>query len=247
MALPDSETFNYVVTVPQQNGPKSFPWLLELGEEIEPRGDALRDDRLAGYSPLLSVADGGFTADSFGLRNEVRVSRFTLRAMNRINASTQEASFEADQELTTLFRAGDELRLTHSCMWGTGLTLLRMGKLIVAVGAINGSKLGNGIRISHPEDTVGRIKRFENVPWEYRRKRPLLLPLEFSVGEKMVSIYAGRAEIGDYGIWVQGETDYSHPSGDSYAAIWAKGMCDEWCAIASAMMLKEPGITVVNW
>lgn len=125
MALPDSGTFNYLVTVPEENGPKSFPWLLELGEEIEPRGDALCDDRLVGYSPLLSVGDGGVTADSFGLRDEVRLSRFTLRAINRTHASSRELSFEIDRELIPLFRPGDELRLKHSCMWGTGLTLLR--------------------------------------------------------------------------------------------------------------------------
>lgn len=246
MALPASETFNYVVTVPEENGPKSFPWLLELGEKLEPRGDALCDDRLVGYSPLLWVADAGFTADSFGLRNEVGVSRFTLRAMNRINASAQEVSFEIDRELIPLFRPGDQLRLEHSCMWGTGLTLLREGKLVVAVGAICG-RLGNSIKVSHPEDVMERIARFHEVPWEYRKKKPLLLPLEVHVGEEIISMYAGRAEIGEYGIWVQGGTDYSYPSGDSYAAIWAKGMCDEWCAIASAIMLRVPGMTVVNW
>ena len=244
MALPSSGTFDsfdYVVKGPEENGPDSFPWLLELGEEIAPTGDALRDNRLLGYSPSLWVTDGGFTADSFGLRDEVRLSRFTLKAMDQKNASAREVSFQIDRELTLLFRAGHELRLTYSCMWGTGLTLLRMGKLVVAVGAINGCKLGNGIRISVPKDTIERIVRFEKVPYEYRRKRPLLLPLEVYVGEEMRSVYAGRTEIGDYGIWVEGGTDHSYPSGDSYAAIWAKGMCDEWCAITSALMLRGPG------
>ena len=245
--LPESHTFNYVVTVPEENGPTSFPWLLEPGEKIEPRGDARCDDRLVGYSPLLSVTDGGFTADSFGLRDEVRLSRFTLRAINRIHASSRELSFEIDRELTSLFRPGDELKLTHSSMWGTGLTLLREGKLVVAVGAICGKHFGNSIGVSHPEDCMERFARFDQIPWEYRKKKPFLLPLEVQVGEEIISMYAGRAEIGSYEIWVQGGTDYSYPSGDSYGAIWAKGMCDEWCAITSAMMLRAPGITVVNW
>ena len=46
MALPLSETFDYVLKVPKEKGPDSFPWQLELGEEIEPSGDALRDDRV---------------------------------------------------------------------------------------------------------------------------------------------------------------------------------------------------------
>ena len=62
MALPLSETFDYVLKVPKEKGPDSFPWQLELGEEIEPSG-----------------GDGGVTADPFGLRDEVRVSRFTLK------------------------------------------------------------------------------------------------------------------------------------------------------------------------
>lgn len=149
MALPSSATFDYVVKVPEENGPNSFPWQLELGEEIEPTGDTLRDNRLLGYSPSLCVDDAGSTADSFGLRDVVPVSRFTLRAANQIHASSREVFFETDRELTSLFRSGDERRLTHSCMWGTGLTLLREGKLVVAVGAISG-KLGDRIQVSHP-------------------------------------------------------------------------------------------------
>ena len=246
MALPSSATFDYVVKVPEENGPNSFPWQLELGEEVEPTGDALRDDRLAGYSPLLSVTDGGFTADPFGLRDEVRLSRFTLKAESRTHASSRELSFEIEQQLTSLFRPGDELRLTHSCMWGTGLTLRREGKLVVAVGAICG-KLDNWIGVAHPKDATERIARFTKAFCEYKQKKPLFLPIEVRVGERMICLYAGRAEIGGYEIWVQGGTNYAYPSGDSYAAIWAKGMCSEWCAINSAMSLKAPGMTVVNW
>src|SRR6516225_7266155 len=165
MALPPSGTFYYVVKVPKEKGPDSFPWQLELGEEIEPSGDAIFDDRLVGYSPLMWVSDGGITADSFGLRGEVRVSRFTLRAMNQKNAAAREVSFQIDWELTTLFQVDDELRLSHSDMWGTGLTLLRTGKLVFAVGAIDGSKLGGDIRMRHPEDAPERIQRFESVPF----------------------------------------------------------------------------------
>lgn len=193
------------------------------------------------------MVDAGFTADSFGLRDVVPVSRFTLRAANQVHASSREVFFETDRELTSLFRSGDELRLTHSCMWGTGLTLLRAGKLVVAVGAIRFGKLGDGIQVSHPKDTLERIMRFEKVPWEYRQKKPMLLPLEFSMGEQIVSIYAGRAEIGDYGIWVQGGRNHAYPSGDTYAALWRKEMCDEWCAIGSAMMLNVPGMTSPKW
>lgn len=247
MALSASGTFDYVVKVRVENGPDSFPWLLELGEQIEPRGNAIWDDRLVGYSPLLRISDGGVIADSFGLRDEVHLSRFTLSAMNRKNASAREVWFHVDRKLTLLIEAEDELRLTHSCMWGTGLTLLRREKLVFAVGAINGQKLGSGIRIQHPENARERIQRFERVPHEDRRKQPLLLPLEIYVGEEMRSIYAGREEMGNYGIWVEGGTDYSFPSGDAYAAIWAKGLCDEWCAIASAMMLRRPGMVTVGW
>lgn len=247
MALPPSGTFYYVVKVPKEKGPDSFPWQLELGEEIEPSGDAIFDDRLVGYSPLMWVSDGGITADSFGLRGEVRVSRFTLRAMNQKNASAREVSFHIDWELTTLFEVDDELRLSHSDMWGTGLTLLRTGKLVFAVGAIDGSKLGGDIRMRHPEDALERIQRFESVPFEKRLKIPLLLPLEIYVGEEMRSIYAGMVEMGNYGVWVEGGTDHSFPSGDSYAAIWAKGLCDEWSAIASAMMLRRPGMHTIEW
>ena len=65
--------------------------------------------------------------------------------MNQKNASSREVSFQIDWELTTLFQVDDELRLTHSCMWGKGLTLLRTGKLVFAVGAI----VGRGMHRTH--------------------------------------------------------------------------------------------------
>lgn len=120
MALSASETFDYVVKVRVENGPDSFPWLLDLGEQIEPRGNAIWDDRLVGYSPLLRISDGGVIADSFGLRDEVHLSRFTLSAMNRKNASAREVWFHVDRKLTLLIEAEDELRFNALLHVGDG-------------------------------------------------------------------------------------------------------------------------------
>lgn len=59
MALPPSGTFEYFATIPAEMEQRLFPWPLQLGETIEPRGDPLFDFRLVGYSPFLRIADGG--------------------------------------------------------------------------------------------------------------------------------------------------------------------------------------------
>ena len=246
MALPPSGTFEYVVTVPAQQGPESFPWPLQLGEEITPRGDSLFDDRLVGYTPSLEILDGGVIADSFGLRDAIRRSRFTLRALTRAHASSREVSFYVDREVTMQFNPGDELRLRHSCMGGTGLTLLRNGTLIFAVGAVFGNLPPSDIQLKHPDDSLERIRRFESVPFENRRQQPLFLPIEIRVGQEMRSIYAGTVELGGYELWVEGG-NYAFPSGDCYVAVSRKGLCDAAPAVASTMMLRRPGLTSVEW
>jgi hypothetical protein len=239
MALPDSATFQYVVAVPRDSGPGSFPWPMQMSENVEPIGDSLFDDRLVGYAPLLQISEGEEIPDPTGLRTTMTQSRLTLRASTRKNASVFARSFCVDRELTLLLQPGDLLHLSHSCMWGTGVSLLRKGQLVFAVGAVLGVPLGKDILVKMPDDVVDQTERFHSVPFEQRRKKPLLIPIEFHVGNEMRSILGGKIELGRYEIWLQGGSDYSYPSGDTFAAISTKGLCESIPAIASAMLLKE--------
>jgi hypothetical protein len=248
MALPPCHTFEYAVAVPTDNGQGSFPWPMQMTENVEPRGDSLFDDRLVGYAPLLQISEGEEIPDPTGLRTTVRQSRLTLRASSRKNASVLAVSYCIDRELTRLLQPGDLLYLSHSCMWGTGVSLLRKGQLVFAVGAILGLPLGKDILVKMPDDVVDQIERFHSVPYEMRRKKPLLIPIEFHVGNEMRSILGGKIELGQYEIWLQEGTDYSYPSGDTFAAISTKGLCESIPTIVSTMLLnKRVGLEHTAW
>jgi hypothetical protein len=247
MALPPAGTFHYIATVPTDTGQGSFPWPTQLFESIAPIGESLFDDRLVGYAPLLRISEGEEIPDPTGLRTTMTQSRLTLRASSQKNATFFDVSFYVDRELTTLLQPGDLLHLSHSCMWGTGLSLLREGQLVFAVGAILGMPLGKNIRVKLPDDALDQVERFHSVPFSILGKQPLLIPIEIRVGKEMRSILAGKAELGEYEIWVEGGRDYSYPSGDTFAAISEKELCNSLPAVASAMLLKKLGLEHTEW
>lgn len=245
MAMPPCGTFEYVTTVPSAAESHSFPWRLQLAEDIEPRGDSLLDDRLLGYAPLLSVSEESTIPDPTDERQTMTLSTFTLRASSRKNARMAEAWFHIDQQLTMLLQPGDLLRLSRSGMGGIGLALQRGEKLVFAVGTILGHSLGKGIRVNLPYDAMRQAGRFDTVPFEDQRGKPLLVPLEIHVGEEMQSIFRGKAEVGEYQVWVEGGTAYSYY--DMFLAISAKGLCDITPSIASAIVLKGLGLGMTKW
>jgi hypothetical protein len=247
MALPPCETFQYITTIPAEIGQDLFSWPTQLGESLEPSGESFFDHRLVGYAPSLRISEGRAIPDPTGLRTTMTQSCLTLSASSRDNATASDASFHVDRELTLLLQPGDVLHLSYSCMWGTGLSLLRQGRLVFAVGAILGLPLGQKIRVKLPEDVFDQLERFHRVPFSIRGKQPLLIPIEIHVGNEMRSIFAGTVELGEYEIWVEGGRDYSYPSGDTFAAISAKGLCHSIPAVASAILLNRLGLERTEW
>jgi hypothetical protein len=240
MALPPAGTFHYITTVPTDTGQGSFPWPAQMLEHIERIGDSLFDDRLMGYAPLLGIGQAGTIPDPTGLRTMMTLSRLTLRASIRANATYSEVSFHIDRELTMLLRPGDILHLSHSCAWGTGLSVLRHDELVFAVGAILGLPQGKNIRVGHPKDALDLIERYHRDPSKIPEKHQLLIPVEIHVGNEMRSTLGGIVELGEYEIWVQEAKDWCYPSGDTFVAVSAKGLCEFTPAVASAMLLKKP-------
>jgi hypothetical protein len=239
MALPPAGTFHYVTTIPTETGPDSFPWPMQMFQGFEPIGESLHNDQLVGYSPLLEMSDAGSIPDPAERRTMMVLSRLTLRASTRANASCCAASFHIDRELTILWQPGDVLHLHHTCMWGTGLSLLRNDELVFAVGAM-GLPFGKSIRVRYPEDTLDQIKRYHRDRSNIPGKHPLLIPVEIHHGNEMRSTLGGIVKLGEYEIWVHGGTDLSYPSGDTFIAVSAKGLCEFAPAVATAMLLLSP-------
>ena len=65
------------------------------------------------------------------------LSRLTLRANGKDRATVATFSFCIDRSLLNAFCPGDTLHLVRTGCGGLGLSLIREGRLIVAIGAVN--------------------------------------------------------------------------------------------------------------
>jgi hypothetical protein len=119
-------------------------------------GNPLHDNRLLGYSPSLQITEAGPVPSE--AHPAIKRSRFTLSTARRLNAGLSAASFYVDRELTRAFNAGDVLHLVRTPCAGLGLSLLRNGKLVLAVGAINAVPLGDNIQASTPHKAFSMLR-----------------------------------------------------------------------------------------
>jgi hypothetical protein len=113
MAIPLSGRFDYVVSI--RDSPP--PWLAEqhARDKHAPAGGRLRDERLVGLAPTLSISG-----------NDIK-----LDASSRNGASVMAASFELAPGLTSLLRAHDVLQLVRTGSGGIAVSIVRSAQLLV--------------------------------------------------------------------------------------------------------------------
>ena len=146
VAIPPCGTFQYVAVVPESEGDRTS-WNVRLCAPVELTGDDLRDDRLVGYSPTLELSDAGITPDvripSNG-RAHPRVlrNRMTLTAANRSHARVASAAFHLDQAFAMVLSPRDMLFMARTGCGGLGVSIVRDGQLIAAVGAVGSGNSG---------------------------------------------------------------------------------------------------------
>jgi hypothetical protein len=198
-------------------------------------GDPLDDDRLLGYSPSLQIADAGHAPSE--THPAIRRSRFTLSAPRRLNAGASAASFYVDREVTRAFNPGDVLHLVRTRCAGLGLSLLRNGRLILALGAINAVPLGDNVQASTPGDLIRQAE------FVFRQRDPAFelseYPVQVTVDGHTRIAFRGMRQLGDYNVWVLHGFVDGDPGTAECVAIALKGACGPAPATRSARWLED--------
>ena len=195
---------------------------------------------------MLRTTDAGVTPDAGPRRPWVLRSCLTLTAAVRRHATVAAASFHVDKALTSSFRTGDVVHLARTECGGLGLSVIRGGDLVVAVGAITAVPLGRWVVARIPMDLVAAAEAI------FRQRDPGFdfpeRPLEISVDRSLVVIYRGRRTIGPFEVFVEHGFLHGIPGTDVCAAIYRKGSCPDEAANASAMLLEgQDALSISQW
>jgi hypothetical protein len=220
VAIPPCGTFQYVAVVPESEGDRTS-WNVRLCAPVELTGDDLRDDRLVGYSPTLELSDAGITPD-------VRISS-NGRARPRVLSPR------------------DMLFMARTGCGGLGVSIVRDGQLIAAVGAASAVPLGELLHVRIPSDTITEA---EGV---FRKHDPKFtfpeLPVEIRSGDQTRMLHRGQTQLQSYKVFVEHGFYRGAPGTNECVAVWLTGTCPDIPAIASAQLLDffpDP-LEIVRW
>jgi hypothetical protein len=252
MAIPLGGRFEYVGVVP---GPETTgPWQLHdpSAAPSPPLPDPVSDFRLVGFHPVLEMADAGVTPGieksplTGTVRPKVLLSRLTLRAIEEDRASVAAFSFCIDSILLKAFRPGDTLHLARTGSGGLGMSLIRDGRLVFAIGAVDAVPHGNMVSVGHPDEAINEALRvFRRIDPEFMFRE---VPLELRIGSTRRILYRGRPRIGDYNVFIEHGAIWGIPGTDACAAIALTPGCPEVGAIASALLLEYSELsTMERW
>jgi hypothetical protein len=200
---------------------------------------AFTEQSFRGSDILLRGADrdGGGEERLVGLRPDIRLGDdlLVIFTSERRSAGVRHASFPVGDAVSLAARPGDRLHVARAGTGDIGLSLLRGGRLVVAVGAVTEVPLGD-VRAAHGTD--GSWERPSADRW-----------LEFTAGGERLTL-RGRefAEVGGYHVYVErcwafgipGERECVSVCGSDDAAMRV-------AAIRSAVLLGHGALKLVEW
>ena len=244
--MPLAGTFDYVAVVPEA---MAGCWPLRCRTAVEETGQPMWDSRLVGLSPTLEITDAGLTPNpgfSRGAwRPEVLRSRLGLRATTRDSATVAGASFYVDRGLTRALRRGDQLHIARTGAAGVGLSVIREGRLVLAVGAVTAVPLGENMTAKVAEEVMAEAEAV------VRRRDPTFafpeLPVEVNIAGQTVILLRGTQTIGDYGLTIWHGRRIGEPGVDAAGVIARLGLCPDTALNASAMLLAADGVELESW
>lgn len=263
MAIPPCGRFEYTALVPdnlasrwqmrEQSGSalssEQRHWeLIRAGQG----DDRLTGDRLVGLEPSLEIVEAGLTPEvrvspyTGTVRPVVLLSRLVLRASQKERASVAAFSFCVDQSLTRSWMAGDVLQIVRTGCGGLGLSVVRGGRLVTAIGAVTEVPLGEQVKVRIPRAAV------EEAEHVFSRLDPSFgfseLPIEIQVESERRVRNRGRLRIGGYQVFVEHGFYPGVPGISECAAISHVGSCPETAAICSALLLEHSDLSeLVKW
>lgn len=250
MVMPPSGTFQYAGVVPEGSG----TWRLtdKSGAASSEHGDSLFDNRLVGLQPSLKIIDAGLTPDvrtspfTGSVRPQVLLSRMTLRADGKDRASVAAFSFCVDQALTNAFRPGDVLYIASTACGGLGLSVVRGGRLVAAVGAVTAVPHGESVSVRIPSDVIREAELvFSKLDSRFEFPE---LPIEVRVGSERRVLYRGRPRIAGYEVFVEHGFYPGTPGTAECAALSLMGSCPDTAVTCSAQLLEYSDLSeLIHW
>src|SRR6185295_16780009 len=224
MSSPPSATCRYCAVVLDDARHFSDEWRLSDESGVGPvTGDSLLDHRLVGLHPTLEISDAGLTPDTRvsphtgTVRPKVMLSRLTLRADGKNRATVATFSFCVDQALTSCLRTGDVVHIAVTSCGGLGLSIVRAGRLLAAVGAVTAVPHGELVEVRIPLEVIRDAERvFQALDPEFEFTE---LPIEVHVHSERRILWAGRPRIGDYEVFVEHGFYRGLPGTDECVAV----------------------------
>ena len=246
MAILPSGTFDYVGIMPAGDGP---PWTVPMETAVDRRD--VRLPSLAAAHPRLRIEEAGLTPNagySGGVwRPSVLRARFSLTADPSSPLTGMTRAFHLDLALARALKPGDTLHLSRTPCGGIGVSVLRSGRLVVAVGAVTSVPLGKDIVVRIPRDLIAEAEAV------FKRRDPSFgfaeYPLEITVGSETLlepasclARFSSRPERASaYEIVVWQGFRCGIPGTDVSAAIFSRRLCSAPGAHASAQLLAAEG------
>jgi len=229
-----SGTFAYSTTVPM-DGQNTFPWEMKSLEPFRHSGNPLANNRLVGWSPRLYVREAGLPPSPGLSVPSVERSEIRLVATDNKYTSLETASYFVDRVLLRALRPGDVFHLARTCCGGVGVSAIREGKLIFAVGAVGAVPLGSEISVKIPYELLTKaaaILRERDPEFEFLHQ-----PIEICIGDHSRILFRGHLEIGGYHVWVEHGFLPGMPGTDESISITLNEACSWVAGSASALLL----------
>jgi len=199
------------------------------------RGDSVVDNRLVGLRPVLDVSGAAFV----------------LTASGRERASVACASFELDPALIGVFREGDCVSLVRTETTGLGVSLLRDGELVFAIGAATAVPVGGSVTLRGGRDPEwNALDVTTKSGWE-SWLHPRDNWIDVSASGVAARLRAGADEtVGGLRVSVLRCFEYElFPGRDECLAVSRSADCPHDVAFRSANLLARDtgGLTVNKW
>ena len=183
MAMHPDSTYCYATTVPE-GAADSAPWVMERAQSLASIPCTESDISGLGDRPFLHVSEAGIISNPSASRpSVVRCGLQLARTDDKFRGNTQ----FIDKALIHGCRPGERFHVAYTGVAGTGISLLRNGKLILAVGEISAVPLGEDFTARTPIDLALAAERiFHARDPEFRF---LEIPLEISCRGKTRLLY----------------------------------------------------------
>lgn len=204
MAFHSNETFDYVGTVPAMAADGGFECALTSRDLPASRLPMLPGNavRLVGRSPLLTVHEAVVSAGD-GAPAALRRHAFVMSARRMDGAGVRAATFHVESTVVERLAPGDVLHLLRTDNGDIGVSVLRGGQLVMAIGPLAAMPLGEGLAARWPTELRDEITEV------FRRRDPIYVasglthaifpsPLEVRVGDDVALVGRAKRLVGEF-------------------------------------------------